>query len=73
VPGWFGCVSSEALDYLSASHIASTTTILATSIGPHSPGEVEVNHMTRPKVLLVDDTDAVLHMMEQSLSKEGLT
>jgi DNA-binding response OmpR family regulator len=27
--------------------------------------------MTRPKVLLVDDTDAVLHMMEQSLSREG--
>src|SRR5579864_2802477 len=27
--------------------------------------------MTRPKVLLVDDTDAVLHMMEVSLTKEG--
>jgi DNA-binding response OmpR family regulator len=27
--------------------------------------------MTRPKVLLVDDTDAVLHMMERSLSREG--
>jgi YesN/AraC family two-component response regulator len=27
--------------------------------------------MTPSKVLLVDDTDAVLHMMEQSLSREG--